>query len=185
MTTPTVPDTTIPLNEEWRPIAGYEGLYEVSSLGRVRSLDIRVRTYQGTRARRGRLLRFKPRPDGYKTVSLSRDSKVTDFLVHRLVASAFISNPLSHPEVNHRDFDKTNNQASNLEWCNAGMNRVHSAKHGRYGRACTVEKAAAAKRLLAQGAPISLIAKQLGISPKIVAHIRAGTGWAHVDQAAR
>lgn len=94
--------------ETWKDVAGYEGLYQVSDLGRVRSL------LHG----KVRILKFLDNGYGYLKVELNRNGK----LVHRLVAEAFIPNPLNLPQVNHKDEDKTNNTANNLEWCTAKYN---------------------------------------------------------------
>ena len=101
--------------EEWRDIAGYEGLYQVSDLGRVRSLD-----YNHT----GRAQVLKPTMarNGYLLVWLFKNGKSKSYLVHRLVAEAFLSNADGLPEVNHNDENKTNNAVSNLEWCDRSYN---------------------------------------------------------------
>lgn len=105
--------------EEWRPVPGYEGLYEVSSYGRVRSLDRYVKTCYGSyRLHKGKVLSPGIRPDGYLVVSL----QYRMFRVHRLVAEAFIPNPDNLPQVNHKDEDKSNNRFDNLEWCDSKYN---------------------------------------------------------------
>ena len=112
--------STIPANEIWRPVRDFEGLYEVSNLGRVRSVD-RWSKYKGSDTiqayRKGRLLRQFKTKCGYYLVSLSRDGGTRHYSVHRLVAEAFIPNPDNLPEVNHKDENKFNNCADNLEWC--------------------------------------------------------------------
>ena len=90
----------------WKPIAGYEGLYEVSDTGLVRSL----------RFGKKKILAPAGNGGGYIQVGLHKDGKLKHMLVHRLVANAFIPNPLGLATVNHRDENKSNNQASNLEW---------------------------------------------------------------------
>ena len=112
----------------WKPVQGYEGFYEVSNLGRVRSLD-RVRPFlDTTRIYRGRIMGAKPSDHGenrYLYVTLSKDKNVKKAAVHRLVAEAFIENPKGFPEVNHKDEDKTNNRADNLEWCDRKYNNAY------------------------------------------------------------
>ena len=105
--------------EEWRPVVGYEGLYEVSNTGRVRSLDRYVKTCYGSyRLHKGKVLSPGIRPDGYLVVSL----QYRMFRVHRLVAEAFLPNPDNLPQVNHKDEDKSNNRVDNLEWCDSKYN---------------------------------------------------------------
>ena len=105
--------------EEWRPVVGYEGLYEVSNTGRVRSIDRYVKTCYGSyRLHKGKVLSPGIRPDGYLVVSL----QYRMFRVHRIVAEAFLPNPDNLPQVNHKDEDKSNNRVDNLEWCTAKYN---------------------------------------------------------------
>jgi len=133
-------DETSPL-EEWRPVLGYEGSYEVSNLGRVRSLD-RVREHPGPRGSmirrvvRGRILKQSnnARGGGYPDVYLSRPGghDVASRRVHRLVAEAFLSNPDGKPHVNHIDSNPRNPRASNLEWVTREENMQHCVKEGRF-----------------------------------------------------
>lgn len=123
------------MEEIWKPIAGYEGSYEVSSLGRVRSLDRKVSLYNGgSYIRKGALMVLRTNYDGYLDVNLSKDGASRKRIVHRLVAEAFIENPDNLPEVNHKDEDKKNNSVENLEWCsreynmNYGTARVRATK---------------------------------------------------------
>ena len=109
--------------EEWRPIEGYEGLYEVSNTGRVRSLDMYVKSRYGNyRLHKGKVLSPAKDTNGYLTVILSCNGKHNSIRVHRLVAKTFISNPDNLIEVNHKDEDKTNNSVENLEWCDRKYN---------------------------------------------------------------
>lgn len=110
------------MTEIWLPIEGYENLYEVSNLGRVRRLESVVNCKNGvTRKVSGKIL--KPGAvRGYLRVELSKNDIVRRFLLHRLVATAFIPNPNNLPQVNHRDENKQNNSVENLEWCSAKEN---------------------------------------------------------------
>ena len=105
--------------EIWKPVVGYEGLYEVSSYGRVRSLD---RYDSRNHFCKGKILKLQTAGRGYLSVELSSNGKTKKFLVHRLVAEAFITNPDNLPEVNHINEDKTNNRVDNLEFCNHKYN---------------------------------------------------------------
>lgn len=120
------------MKELWKDIKGYKGLYQVSNLGRVRSLDRsvidkkgRVLTFQG------RLLRpAKSKKGGYLRVILSKDGQSKTCKVHRLVAQAFIPNPYGLPCVNHKDEITTNNCVNNLEWCTWAYNDNYGS-HGK------------------------------------------------------
>lgn len=99
--------------EEWRDIAGYEGIYQVSSMGNVRSLD---RMGGNNHFYKGCVLKKRLKKAGYLQVQLCKNSEHKFFAIHRLVAIAFIPNPNNKPTVNHLDEDKTNNNVYNLEW---------------------------------------------------------------------
>ena len=99
--------------EMWKAVPGYEGLYDVSHLGRVYSL------------KRQKMLKPHKTGNGYLQVMLSKDNRRTYPLVHRLVAEVFIPNPESKPQVNHRNGDKSDNRAENLEWCTMSENLLH------------------------------------------------------------
>lgn len=113
-------------DEKWKPIAGYEGLYEISNFGRVRSLN---KISSDGRRVKGKLLKTGVR-DWYSGVTLSKNNVIRYKSVHRLVAEHFISNPERKPFVNHIDGDKTNCNVSNLEWCTASENCKHAFKIG-------------------------------------------------------
>lgn len=98
--------------EIYKDIEGYEGLYQISNEGRVKSI----------RFGKERLLKPKTERKGYLRVDLSKDGKQKSCLVHRLVAMAFIPNHTNLPQVNHKDEDKTNNRVDNLEWCDCTYN---------------------------------------------------------------
>lgn len=101
------------MEEVWKPISGYEGLYEVSNLGRVRSLEFR----NGSGIHR-RVTIMSPTDNGhgYKIVGLSLNNKRRNHYVHRLVADAFIPNKDKLPVIDHIDHDRSNNIVTNLQW---------------------------------------------------------------------
>ena len=117
------------MNEEWRPIEGYEGLYEVSNLGRVRSVDRYVKSKgESYWLRKGKMLSPAKDKNGYLKVNLSCNGKNNIIRVHRLVAEAFIPAIEGLSEVNHKDEDKTNNRVENLEWCDRKYNNNYGTK---------------------------------------------------------
>lgn len=119
------------MEEIWKPIKGYDGIYEVSSLGRVRSLDRMVPALCRQNGnivdyfRKGRIIKQQPinNGEGYMVVSLTdADHKRKTCLVHRLVATAFVPGYFDGADVNHKDENPTNNTPDNLEWCDRQYN---------------------------------------------------------------
>lgn len=112
------------MTEEWKDIKGYEGLYQVSTLGRVRSLPrISIQGHQ----LQGKYL-IPQKRSGYFYTCLHKEGVRSKYLMHRLVATTFIPNPENKAEVNHIDGNKYNNQVENLEWCTKSENMIHAAK---------------------------------------------------------
>lgn len=122
------------MNEIWRDIENFEGLYQVSNLGNVRSVDRvlkqRNRFSECNHFYRGIVLKAKKSACGYYRVVLSKDYKSYNKSVHKLVAEAFITNPNNYPCVNHIDGNKENNNANNLEWCTYGHNNREARRMG-------------------------------------------------------
>ena len=118
-------------NEEiWKDIEGYEGYYQVSNQGRIRSLDrIVEHPTNGAREINGELRKLKIHQSGYYHLGLTKDGKTKYRLVHRMVAQAFIPNPETKPQVNHIDGVKKNNNVSNLEWATHKENTMHAVKN--------------------------------------------------------
>ena len=117
--------------ELWLAVKGFEGLYEVSDLGRVRSLDRTTKTRgDGKRISKGRVLKFKTDKYGYYCVCLRKNLKNHHKTVHRLIAEVFVENKENKPQVNHIDGNKLNNHYSNLEWCTTQENTEHAKVNG-------------------------------------------------------
>ena len=104
--------------EEWRDIKGYEGLYQISNLGRVKSLN-RVIIYSDGRNYfyKEKILKLRKDTIGYLYAHLCKNNVSKYYSVHRLVAEAFLENPNNYPCINHKDENKEKNNVNNLEWC--------------------------------------------------------------------
>lgn len=105
--------------EIWKDVKGYEGKYQVSNLGRIKSLNYHRENIE-------KIMTPRTDKDGYIIISLCLRGVNKTKKVHRIVAEAFISNPNNLPQVNHIDEDKTNNNANNLEWCTSKYNTEYS-----------------------------------------------------------
>lgn len=116
--------------EIWKDIAGFDGVYQISNLGRVKSLDrvisIEYKDRAGTRKIKGKLRKPIKDKDGYLVIGLGKGN----YKIHRLVAMAFIPNTNNYPQINHIDGNKRNNAATNLEWCTNAENQNHAFKIG-------------------------------------------------------
>lgn len=110
--------------EEWRAIKGYEGMYEVSSHGRVKSLKRMTTSSVGRKPApvKERILSGGINLNGYRFLYLCKYGKLQRFYVHRLVALTFIDNPHNYPNINHKDENRLNNCVENLEWCTQKYN---------------------------------------------------------------
>ena len=115
--------------EIWKSHPEYAGI-EVSTIGRVRTLDRVTSTEKMTRFQKGRVLKQSDNGSGYLKVNIPINGKQAPKKVHRLVAKTFIPNPDSLPQVNHRDCNRDNNNVENLEWCDNSYNQKYREKHG-------------------------------------------------------
>ena len=181
------------MDEVWIPIKGYEGRYDVSNMGNVRSHDtVQTRSngkvvcnfhiigrvlkprYTGRDAKHGK---------GYATVLIEGKN----LKVHRLVAEAFIENPNGYKQVNHIDGDKTNNAASNLEWCNGEQNIYHSLIHGMRptgedmeNHKLTKEDVRSIRTMYRKGSSVSgakPLSREYGVSPETIKNIVERKKW--------
>lgn len=112
-------------NEIWKPIVGFENLYEISNYGRVKSLPKK----RGRFIQKGKILKLKIKKTGYQYIDLHKNGINKTFSVHRLVALTFIPNPENLPCVNHKDETRINNYVENLEWCTHKYNTNYGTCH--------------------------------------------------------
>lgn len=160
------------MTEEWRPIKNYEGLYEVSSLGRIKSL------------RTGRLMSPAPDSDGYATVSLFKIKRKT-YRWHRLVLEAFVGNTEGKGQINHIDGNKLNNRLENLEWATPSENAIHAYRIGlkdqrgerNNASKLTMGDVKIIRGRLGSGECQRIIAKDFNISQATVCLIKAKRLW--------
>lgn len=128
--------------EIWKPVSGYEGFYEVSDCGRVRSVERTVRSSRGNATKRSpsKILKQVLLKSGYLTVELCKYGIRKKKLVHRLVAESFLDNPNNLPQVNHKDENKSNNVIDNLEWCSLVYNNNYGTINERRGKSIAKAK---------------------------------------------
>lgn len=170
--------------EIWRPVCGYEGTYEISSFGQVRSVS---RVGVDGRLLKGRIMKPGNDGHGYLQVSLTKNNIRGTFKIHRLVASAFVGGRTDEDNtVNHLDLNKTNNRADNLEWISQAGNNRHAATHGaesaflnpRKRVLVTIEVLRGIQQdLLSRALSYPQIARKFGVSIGTVNNIRAGKQW--------
>ena len=113
-------------NEIWQDIKGYEGIYQVSNIGRIKSL---ARETRNGSCKKEKILKTQIDKKGYLTIDLRKNKQRKSYKVHRLVALAFIQNLDNKPQINHIDGNKRNNKIENLEWCTNSENQIHSYKN--------------------------------------------------------
>ncbi len=126
------------MEEIWKDIKDYEGYYQISNFGNVRSVDRYVtqempqNKCMATRLLKSVPLKVTTRKLGYQVVEFNKDNKRKVFYIHRLVADAFIDNPDNKQEVNHKDYNPSNNHVENLEWTTHKENSLYSVEGGRH-----------------------------------------------------
>ena len=120
------------MEEIWKDIPNFEGYYQASNLGRIRSVTRKAKVkilHNDFRTIKGQLISPAITKDGYLKVSLSKNHKRYYFKVHRLIAQTFIPNPHNYPVINHKDENKQNNCVNNLEWCSIKYNCNYGSRN--------------------------------------------------------
>lgn len=162
-------------NEIWKPVNGYEGHYEISNKGRIKSVQ---RTIKSTSGDRVLLSKIKPvfiGPHGYMFAHLRKDKKARTIPVHRIIAIAFIPNPEGKPCVNHIDADKTNFHISNLEWVTYKENLHHALKLSKGGNSkLTVEQVIEIRNSKEKNVHL---AKKYNVVVETISHIKNNKTW--------
>lgn len=172
--------------ENWRPVVGREGEYEVSDFGRVRSLDRIVECWDGVQKRwPGRVLRVSPAGNGYLQVQLG--AKGRKLKVYHLVLEAFVGPRSTGAECAHLDGNRSNNALRNLMWATKAQNQQHKVGHGtlRFGvrhpnRKLNDDLVRQIRRLAADGMNCGQIGRELGLPHSTVYKVMKGITWAHV-----
>lgn len=160
--------------EIWKDIQGYEGLYQVSNLGKIKSLDriIKANKDGGKRLAKGELKTLQKGWHGYLWVALCKNGKSKTYSVHRLVALAFIENKENMPQVNHIDGNKENNSVGNLEWCDDAKNIRHALYNGLVKNAKSVRCIETGEVFVSSGEAQRL----LGVSGRTIRNVCSGKG---------
>jgi len=178
------------MTEIWKDIEGYEGSYQVSNLGRVKSLNRVVKSFgETTRKHNGRIMTPTIRSGGYFNLFLCRKSVCKIYKVHRIVAKAFCEGYKEELQVNHIDGDKLNNRSDNLEWCTAKQNSIHAFATGlnkgkkgeEHGNNRLTELEVRKIKANEDKLTVRKLAKKFNVSEGAVNGILRGTSWRHLD----
>ncbi len=169
--------------EKWRAVPGYEGRYSVSNFGRVLANEKSfMRKNSGLMVYKERIMKTSILR-GYHRVTLRKNNRPRLFGVHRLVAMAFIPNPMSKKSINHKDFDRANNRVENLEWVTNQENTKHSLDHNRFPsgeknlNSIPLSVVRGALKMINDGEKYLDIGPKLGISLDSVYQIAHGRHW--------
>lgn len=170
------------MKEEWKDIKGYEGYYQVSNLGNVRRLERLVDYWRKNghlRIQPARQLKQGSNNRQRASVALCKDGKIKRFLIHRLVAEAFIPNPNNLPCINHKDENTHNNKANNLEWCTYKYNDNYGTRNMRIAKSngMQVEQYTLDGLYVSTYDSVADAGRALGKKPSAIAVVARGGGY--------
>lgn len=177
------------MKEIWKDIPDYEGLYQASNLGNIRSVDRVEVCGNMNRSRKGRVLKQKTKKNGYKEVTLSRDGNSKSFTVHRLATMTFLINFKDKPCVNHKDSNRANNVLDNLHMVTHSENMIHGLLFGNVIPKRGVDHSSSKlkykevvdiKKMLVSGYSAPYIAEKYQVSKSAIYSIKGGYNWKHV-----
>lgn len=172
--------------EIWKDIPGFEGLYQASTLGRIRSVDRTescvLRGKEITRGRAGRVLR-QAVSNGYPFVNLCKDGVSHVTKTHKLVAITFIGPQEDGMTVNHKDLNKKNNRVENLEYVTQAENIRHALENGAFDSHCLLspEDVLEAKNLYSDGMSSAELAERFGVSIQVIQGALSGRNYGHIE----
>ena len=175
------------MTEIWASVPGYEGLYEVSNIGRVRSLPRSIKCGSGSRTIPGVLRRQSIASSGYQVVSLSKECVIRTACIHVLVLTAFVGPRPDGMHACHSDGDRLNNRLDNLRWDTIRENALDRLRHGtlicgskQKGAILDELKVAEIKRRLRSGERQTVLANEYGVALETIHSIKSGKSWRHV-----
>ncbi|MDR5726140.1 MAG: NUMOD4 domain-containing protein [Terriglobia bacterium] len=175
------------MNERWLPVVGYEGFYEVSDMGRVKSLSRRVKSPVGSKVIRERFLKLSFKGVKYQSVTLFKLGKSECRTIHTMVLRAFAGGPNPGEEGCHRNNDCQDNRLTNLRWDTRQGNRADSIRDGiipfgqkHWNSKLNAENVCAIRSRVRRGEDRKIIARDFGIKHRTVGKIVRRETWAHI-----
>lgn len=178
--------------ETWKDVVGYEGYYQISNLGTLKSLNRIVKHKKGTLSVRERIISPYISTFGYPSVRMTKGNITKNFKIHRLIAEMFIPNPENKPQVNHINGVKTDNRIENLEWVTHSENLNHALEKSLrimpsgtnvYNSKLTeVIVLTARKRYSSEKISYQKLANEYGVSKSVMMLAVKGKNWKHINQ---
>ena len=174
-------------DEEWKDVSGYEGFYKVSNLGNIKSVDRKIERSTSVMELKGKAMSRYIGNTGYPMVSLCINGESKRYSVHRIVAKAFLSNPLNKAYVNHIDGNKQNSNLENLEWSTPTENSIHAHEHGlaNVGKGekhrsakLTVDKV---KYIRESSKTVRELSSMFNVSKQAIRDVKMKRSWKHVS----